>query len=111
MRGVQVLKASMSRTERARAIAAFRLGTARVMVMDAVGSVGLDLSFAQHVFLMEPLGDLSLEQQIVSRAHRLGATRAVHAEILVMKVRLALSRGRALAHQCMRMCWGWLGRA
>lgn len=77
----------MSRAERARAIASFRHGPARVMIMDAIGSVGLDLSFVQYVFLMEPLGDLSLEQQIVSRAHRLGATRAVHAEVLVMKAR------------------------
>lgn len=77
----------MGRAERARALAAFRNGGARVLLMDAIGAVGLDLSFVQYVFLMEPLGDLALEQQIVSRAHRLGATRAVHAEVLVMEVR------------------------
>lgn len=76
----------MDRAERARALADFRTGKVRVLVMDSSGAVGLDLSFVQHVFLMEPLGDLSLEQQIISRAHRLGATHAVHAEVLVMKV-------------------------
>lgn len=93
---MQVLKASMGRTERARAIATFRHGPARVMLMDSVGAVGLDLSCVQHVFLMEPLGDLALEQQIVSRAHRLGATRPVHAEVLVMQVRHSLPGRRLL---------------
>jgi superfamily II DNA or RNA helicase len=83
---LQVLKGGMDRAERARALRSFRAGEVRVLVMDASGAVGLDLSFVQHVFLMEPLGDLSLEQQIISRAHRLGATHAVHAEVLVMKV-------------------------
>lgn len=80
----------MDRAERARALADFRAGEVRVLVMDSSGAVGLDLSFVQHVFLMEPLGDLSLEQQIISRAHRLGATHAVHAEVLVMKVWFSL---------------------
>lgn len=31
--------------------------------MDECGAVGLDLSFASHVFLMEPIADASLEQQ------------------------------------------------
>lgn len=35
-----------------------------VLLMDSSGSVGLDLSFASYVFLMEPLADRSLEQQV-----------------------------------------------
>lgn len=35
-----------------------------VLLMDGSGSVGLDLSFVQHVFLMEPLADRSVEQQV-----------------------------------------------
>jgi hypothetical protein len=35
-----------------------------VLVMDLVGSVGLDLSFASRVFIMEPVVDRSLEQQV-----------------------------------------------
>lgn len=34
--------------------------------MDETGSVGLDLSFAGAVFLMEPLADAALEQQVGS---------------------------------------------
>ncbi len=57
-------------------------------MMDEVGSVGLDLSFAGWVFLMEPLEDSSLEAQVVARAHRMGAprTRPVRVETLVMQV-------------------------
>ena len=54
--------------------------------MDRAGAVGLDLSFVSYVFLLEPIEDMSLYKQIVSRAHRLGAKSAVHVEILVMKV-------------------------
>ena len=58
-------------------------------MMDEVGSVGLDLSFAGWVFLMEPLEDGSLEAQVVARAHRMGAPRSrpVRVETLVMQVR------------------------
>lgn len=56
-----------------------------ILLMDSVGSVGLDLSFVEHVFLMEPVADQSLEEQIVSRAHRMGARKTVHVETLVMK--------------------------
>lgn len=99
----------MDRAERARALAAFRSGDVAVLVMDSSGAVGLDLSFVQHVFLMEPLGDLALEQQIISRAHRLGATHAVHAEVLVMQVRAVLfSFSLSLHHLflvCLCLCW------
>ena len=46
-----------------------------ILLMDDCGAVGLDLSFVEHVFLLEPLVDTAHEQQIVSRAHRMGATR------------------------------------
>eukprot|EP01026_Neomeris_dumetosa_P074932 TRINITY_DN7848_c0_g1_i2.p1 TRINITY_DN7848_c0_g1~~TRINITY_DN7848_c0_g1_i2.p1 ORF type:complete len:611 (-),score=61.69 TRINITY_DN7848_c0_g1_i2:538-2370(-) len=56
-----------------------------VLLLDESGSVGLDLSFVNRVFLMEPLVDLSLEHQIISRAHRMGQKREVFVEIIVMK--------------------------
>lgn len=56
-----------------------------VLLMDESGAVGLDLSMVCWVFLMEPLADKSLEEQIVSRAHRMGARDLVHVEVLVMK--------------------------
>lgn len=49
------------------------------------GSVGLDLSFVEYIFLMEPIWDASLEQQVIARAHRLGARETVHVERLAMR--------------------------
>ena len=61
-------------------------GACGVLVMDESGSVGLDLSFTTHVFLLEPIPDRSLETQVVARAHRMGAASTVHVECLVMQV-------------------------
>jgi len=57
----------------------------RVLIMDQSGSHGLDLSFVQHVFLMEPIINKSLEEQVVSRAWRLGLKEQVHAEVFAMR--------------------------
>lgn len=58
----------------------------RVLIMDQSGSHGLDLSFVHYVFLMEPIINKSLEEQVVSRAWRLGASKnQVHAEVLAMR--------------------------
>ena len=55
--------------------------------MDSTGALGLDLSFVRWVFLMEPLEDASQLLQVVSRAHRMGATDTVRVEVLAMKAR------------------------
>ncbi|KAJ4969788.1 hypothetical protein NE237_002887 [Protea cynaroides] len=54
------------------------------LVMDGSAALGLDLSFVSHVFLMEPIWDRSVEEQVISRAHRMGATRPIHVETLAM---------------------------
>ncbi|XP_021859343.2 F-box protein At3g54460 [Spinacia oleracea] len=56
-----------------------------VLVMDGSAALGLDLSFVTHVFLMEPIWDRSLEEQVISRAHRMGAVRPIHVETLAMR--------------------------
>ncbi|KAL8144420.1 hypothetical protein V2J09_017452 [Rumex salicifolius] len=55
-----------------------------VLMMDGTAALGLDLSFVSHVFLMEPIWDKSMEEQVISRAHRMGATRPIHVETLAM---------------------------
>ncbi|GKY95765.1 hypothetical protein MPSEU_000537300 [Mayamaea pseudoterrestris] len=45
-----------------------------VMALDASLSHGLDLSFVTHIFLLEPIDDAALLEQVTSRAHRIGAT-------------------------------------
>lgn len=67
-------------------------GGVGVLLVDETGSVGLDLSFVSWVFLMEPLGDASLQAQVTARAHRMGASQAVHVETLVMKVSHSVSQ-------------------
>ncbi|GLT88566.1 hypothetical protein SLE2022_065860 [Rubroshorea leprosula] len=54
------------------------------LLMDGTAALGLDLSFVTHVFLMEPIWDRSMEEQVISRAHRMGATRPIHVETLAM---------------------------
>lgn len=56
-----------------------------VLLMDGSAALGLDLSFVTHVYLMEPIWDRSVEEQVVSRAHRMGATRPVLVETLAMR--------------------------
>ena len=51
-----------------------------VLVLDAGLATGLDLSFVTHIFLLEPVEDAALLEQITSRAHRLGATGPVRVE-------------------------------
>ncbi|KAJ1448895.1 SNF2 family N-terminal domain-containing protein [Pelagophyceae sp. CCMP2097] len=46
-------------------------------------SHGLDLSFLTHIFLLEPLRDSALLEQVVSRAHRVGATAPVQVVTLM----------------------------
>lgn len=55
------------------------------LVMDGSAALGLDLSFVTHVFLMEPIWDRSMEEQVISRAHRMGACRPIHVETLAMR--------------------------
>ncbi|XP_066307949.1 F-box protein At3g54460-like isoform X2 [Miscanthus floridulus] len=59
--------------------------TCMALVMDGTAALGLDLSFVTHVFLMEPIWDRSMEEQVISRAHRMGATRPIHVETLAMR--------------------------
>ena len=58
--------------------------TVRVLLLGKLGSVGLDLSFVTHVYLMEPVLDYTLEDQLVSRAYRLGCRQGVQVTLLVM---------------------------
>ena len=45
----------------------------RILFLQQDGSHGLDLSFVTHIFLLERIDDAALLQQVVARAHRLGA--------------------------------------
>ena len=48
------------------------------LVAHKAGAIGLTLVRANHVFLLEPSVDPSIEQQAISRVHRIGQQRAVN---------------------------------
>lgn len=55
---------------------------ASILLLTEDGSTGLDLSFATHIFLLDPIRDPALRNQIVSRAHRMGATGPVQVQLV-----------------------------
>jgi SNF2 family DNA or RNA helicase len=59
---------------------------AKILLLGRDGSTGLDLSMTTHVFLMDVLWDAALDQQVISRAWRIGnQSQQVVVEQLVMK--------------------------
>lgn len=78
--------AGLSSEFRMKQLARFRRDpNVNVLLLTEVGSHGLDLSFVTHIFLMDEIWDKSLEQQVISRAHRMGANEAVVVEQLWMR--------------------------
>jgi SNF2 family DNA or RNA helicase len=69
--------------ERIANLEAFRSNSDRnVLLLSNLGSHGLDLSFVTHIFLLEEIWDKSVEMQVISRAHRMGASHSVVVEQL-----------------------------
>lgn len=58
---------------------------ASVLLLQEDGSTGLDLSFATHLFLLERVKDPALLNQIISRAHRMGAKGPVHVQLIQVR--------------------------
>ncbi|KAG7399247.1 hypothetical protein PHYBOEH_009286 [Phytophthora boehmeriae] len=78
--------ALISAKERIEYLAEFRSDPdVNVLLLSNLGSHGLDLSFVTHIFLLEEIYDKSVEQQVISRAHRMGANQSVVVEQLWMK--------------------------
>ncbi|KAI1386581.1 SNF2 family N-terminal domain-containing protein [Hypoxylon trugodes] len=75
----QRLDGSMSLTQRQRALEEFRTKPDCTILLASLGSaaVGLDLTVATRVHLMEPGWNPLLEQQAMDRVHRLGQEREV----------------------------------
>ena len=58
---------------------------ARVCYLVSAGAVGINLTQASNVYLMEPCFNPALEAQAIGRVHRLGQKRAVTITHLVME--------------------------
>ena len=56
---------------------------ASILLLQEDGSTGLDLSFATSIFLLDNIRDPALENQIISRAHRMGAKGPVEVTLLL----------------------------
>ncbi|KAJ3158125.1 hypothetical protein HDU86_003077 [Geranomyces michiganensis] len=74
-------------SERSQSVTTFNTGErASVMIMDVrLGAWGIDLSSASRVYFLSPVWQNDMERQAVKRAHRIGATRPVYVETLVIR--------------------------
>ena len=55
------------------------------------GSVGINLTSANYVFLLEPALNPALEEQAIGRAWRMGQQREVHVKKLYIKVGITMA--------------------
>ena len=83
-KGIDHLYLDGSTRNRAEVIEAFRSGAAPVFLISLkAGGFGLNLTEADHVFIMDPWWNPTAEQQAVDRIHRIGQEREVHVYRLV----------------------------
>ena len=73
---------------------------ASILLLLEDGSTGLDLSFATHIFLLDRIKDPALRLQIVSRAHRMGATGPVQVQLLQTVKLEDYEAGKRASVQC-----------
>lgn len=78
---------SLKASRRAQYVVSFNQSeTFRVLLMDvSQAAYGLDLSSASRVYFVNPVFDPRVEAQAVKRAHRIGQTKPVYVETLVLK--------------------------
>jgi SNF2 family DNA or RNA helicase len=78
-KGIRYSRLDGSTTDRARVVREFQEGEdSSVMLLSLkAGGVGLNLTRADHVFLMDPWWNPAVEEQALGRVHRIGQTRPV----------------------------------
>jgi SNF2 family DNA or RNA helicase len=83
----RTLSGDMSMTKRAKALSDFQKDppTTIFLLSMRAGAVGINLTQANRVFIMEPCFNPALEVQAVGRVHRLGQTRNVEIIRLIME--------------------------
>ncbi|EAU92715.2 DNA repair protein RAD5 [Coprinopsis cinerea okayama7 len=81
------LDGTMKREERIKAMDALKFdpGCEVLLVSLKAGGVGLNLTAAQRVYLMDPYWNPAVENQAVDRIHRLGQTRPVQTVKLIIE--------------------------
>ena len=83
----RTISGSMPQKQRAAAIAAFQKDPPTTVFIISVrsGAVGINLTSANYVFMMEPLMNPALDDQAVGRAWRMGQQRPVTVKRLFVK--------------------------
>eukprot|EP01113_Clastostelium_recurvatum_P036839 TRINITY_DN5315_c0_g1_i1.p1 TRINITY_DN5315_c0_g1~~TRINITY_DN5315_c0_g1_i1.p1 ORF type:complete len:724 (-),score=227.43 TRINITY_DN5315_c0_g1_i1:115-2286(-) len=78
---------AMTTNERSSALITFdTTPSVRVIVMNTeLAAYGINLTSATYMFMMDPVWDLAKERQALKRAHRIGQTRPVYVEKLVVQ--------------------------
>ena len=91
-RGVEVFVASHlfvhhpSSADRARAVTAFQEGAGDLFLISLkAGGLGLNLTAADYVFLLDPWWNPAVEAQAIDRAHRVGQTKTVFAYRMICR--------------------------
>jgi len=56
-----------------------------VLLLSKDGSHGLDLSFVTHIFLLDEINDKSIEDQVISRAYRMGCSGPVLIDQIILE--------------------------
>ena len=78
-RGISCLLLEGKTRKREEVIAKFRRGEESVFLISLkAGGVGLTLTEADYVYIMDPWWNPSVEAQAINRAHRIGQDRAVN---------------------------------
>ena len=85
--GYRTISGSMPLPQRAKAIDAFQKDPPTTVFLLSVrsGAVGINLTAASHVFLLEPMLNAALEAQAVGRCWRMGQAREVRVVKLFVK--------------------------
>tara|TARA_B100001094_G_scaffold302594_1_gene329960 strand:- start:5430 stop:6860 length:1431 start_codon:yes stop_codon:yes gene_type:complete len=81
-----VLNGEMTLKERSETVELFNTDPSKkiLVIQRAIGSVGYNFQVANHVYIMSPTWNPSLQQQIIGRAHRTGQTRPVTATLFAI---------------------------
>ena len=85
--GFRTISGSMPLKQRAAAIDAFQKDPPTTVFLLSMrsGAVGINLTSATHVFLVEPAFNPALTEQAIGRSWRMGQRRDVHVKHLVVK--------------------------
>lgn len=76
---------NLSKNQRQNALNDFKLGKQVMLISLKAGGIGLNLTHASRVILMDPWWNQSIENQAIERVHRIGQTKNVKAYKLICK--------------------------